>query len=151
MLNDATIDVIYGYSRYACRNTPFDYRDVAHNAILRFLTRYESGKIKHIKTYVYLVIKSTIVSMLRNKHVLLFQPEMLECVEAQDANNVINSKMDMDKIRSKLKKKESAIVNKTIQGYTRKEIGKQMGMTISGVNVTWYRMVRRLRIKNGIA
>lgn len=146
MIADTTIKIIYNYSRSICKNTPLDYRDVAHNVIVKLFDKYNFNKIKHIKTYTYLAIMGTLINMMKNKHMLMFNSNDIEQKYINYTNHKeIENKIDLEMICSKLSEKEFLVFDKISQGYTRKEIGKEIGLTRNGINAIWFKMIKKLK------
>jgi DNA-directed RNA polymerase specialized sigma24 family protein len=141
MSTDEMVNVLYGYSRAACKNTSLDYRDVAHGVISRILPNMRLGKIRHIRTYMYITVTCVIATMMRaeSKYAKQFDYR----VEGVYCN--YDNRMGVEEICEAASDRECFMIRQTINGYTRQEIADMLGMTRNGVNIIWYRLAHRLR------
>lgn len=141
MSMDKLIEIVYGYARAACRYTPLDYRDVAHTVIVNQLTRYRNGRIRHVRTYMYIAIRCAIATAMKRKGILNLELSMVD-YPACDARDI---ECDIEAICSMMTPRECFMLGKIRRGYTRREIAVELGISVAGVNVMWHRMIRRLR------
>lgn len=145
MTTEGLVSMVYGYSRSACRNTPLDYRDVAHNVIVAHLTRFRNGRIRHVSTYMYICVKCAIANAMRNKYVLGVAFDAAEFIAYEDKNDDV----DLDAICRRMTKRECFVLAKLRRGHTRDEIAEMLGLTRAAINTLWHRMVHRIRAEVG--
>jgi len=140
MSKDTFLNVIYDYSRSACKKNHLDYRDVAHMVFIKIWSTYLEGKIKYIKSYIYTSIKNTIYMTMKKENKLMPLFEDYLGTEHPKHDFWIN----YNDLCRDLTFKERYIINKMIDGYTTNEIGNKLGLARSSVSV----ILHRIKMKN---
>lgn len=135
------IKMVYRYSRSACMNTFLDYRDIAHIVICNTWGKLSRNEIRHAKTYMYLAVFRTMLSMLKSEQRYISGYDFLN----HPARSHKDRRDDINILYREANKKERLIIQKTLEGYNRFEIADTLNITKIGVTVSWFRLVHRIR------
>ena len=121
--------------------------DILQEVFVKIHSRIETLEdIGRLQGWIYQIARNTIIDHYRSKKAMAVLPEELKSLENSDNNDVVGVLPCIEAMVDRLPEKyRQAVILTTYQGLTQKEMGKKLGLSLSGAKSRSQRAKEKLK------